>query len=270
MMNYNNNCTDNNNAVVPSTTDTASASSCTSCCTSNRRRCCTCRCYDAISGRRKRRNSYDGTGSISRRRKKILTMGVLTLLRSCFTRYGLQILLGINLFTMIFLHRIGRFHLLQQDMYHHEDGPRLTKDDISSFLFTGKTTTTTRTTIQPSSSLFETESKTTTTNNNVNAILITNQQQDGSSTSQSITLNKKERQKQRVVEFATLLQKRLLVDDNSGHDTVSNETMMDSSLASSLSTIYRDNGSWDNSPIVIEEYKLLFFTQAKVRCTLKV
>ena len=268
-MNYNNNCTDNNNAVVPSTTDTASASSCTSCCTSNRRRCCTCRCYDAISGRRKRRNSYDGTGSISRRRKKILTMGVLTLLRSCFTRYGLQILLGINLFTMIFLHRIGRFHLLQQDMYHHEDGPRLTKDDISSFLFTGKTTTTTRTTIQPSSSLFETENNTS-TNNNANAILITNQQQDGSSTSQSITLNKKERQKQRVVEFATLLQKRLLVDDNSGHDTVSNETMMDSSLASSLSTIYRDNGSWDNSPIVIEEYKLLFFTQAKVRCTLKV
>eukprot|EP00934_Nitzschia_sp_Nitz4_P002442 Nitzschia sp. Nitz4//scaffold69_size99277//67484//68688//NITZ4_004639-RA/size99277-augustus-gene-0.22-mRNA-1//1//CDS//3329556733//2437//frame0 len=31
--------------------------------------------------------------------------------------------------------------------------------------------------------------------------------------------------------------------------------------------IYEQRGSWDNAPIVVQEYKLLFFTQGKVACT---
>ena len=81
------------------------------------------------------------------------------------------------------------------------------------------------------------------------------------------------------MEFATLLQQKLLLlspglDDNNvgrtNSDSVGDVVVaaLDSSssslVASSLSTIYRDTGSWDNSPIVIEEYKLVFFAQPKV------
>ena len=165
------------------------------------------------------------------------------------TKYGLFFLLGINL-MMICLHRLAKLHL-KEEVYHSQ---YQTDTGTISFLPSSKSNTKHS---MPTSKRIENRQE-----GNDQSHL---PRQDDSkpqmtnSTAAGIP-TKQDSKKQRLVDFSTLLQQRLVLG-------VANNMDLLPSSKTSLSTIYRDNGSWDNSPIIIEEYKLVFFTQPKIACT---